>query len=89
MKNKIIMRGEDMLNIDIYSIYTTDNEYSGSNKEFFTSFDDAMEARYKYANWWSSEGDISIKLYKANSPFRCSHTWHISPEGKITEEYDF
>ena len=78
-----------MLDKDIYSIYTTNNEYDGSNKEFFSSFNDAMEARYKYADWFRPKGHVSIKLYKANSPFRCSHTWHISPEGKITEEYDF
>lgn len=78
-----------MLNKDVYAIYTDNDERRGSVKELFFSFDEAMEARYKYANWFCPKGYVSIKLYKANSPFRCSHTWHINPEGEITEEYDF
>ena len=78
-----------MLNKDVYAIDTDDDERRRSVKELFFSFEEAMEARYKYANWYCPRGDIWIKLFKANSPFRSSHSWHINPEGKITAEYDF
>lgn len=78
-----------MLSKDIYAIYTSDDERSGSIKELFFSFEDAKRARYKYANWYCPKGNISIKLFKADSPFRSSHTWYINPEGKITTEYNF
>ena len=78
-----------MLSKDIYAIYTDNDERSRSIKELFFSFEEAMEARYKYANWCSPKGDVWIKLYEANSPFKSSHSWHINPEGKVTSEYNF
>lgn len=78
-----------MLNKDIYAIYTEDDERRGSVKELFFSFEDAMETRYKYANWCCPKGDIWIKLFKAGNPFRNSYSWHINPKGKIISEYDF
>lgn len=78
-----------MLNKDVYAIYTEDDERRGSVKELFSSFEEAMEARYKYANWFRPKGDVWIELFKANDPFRSSHSWNINPEGKITAEYDF
>ena len=78
-----------MLNKDVYAIYTENNERSGSVKELFFSFEEAMEARYKYANWCCPKGDIWIELFKANNPFRSSYSWHINPKGKIISEYNF
>lgn len=78
-----------MLEFDIYAIRTDDDERSGSVKELFTSFDDAMNARYKYANWFCPRGDVWINLYKAYHPFKCAHTWHINKEGKIINEYEY
>ena len=78
-----------MLEFDIYAIRTDDDERSGSVKELFTSFDDAMNARYKYANWLCPRGDVWINLYKAYHPFKCAHTWHINKEGKIINEYEY
>lgn len=76
-----------MLNFDIYSIYTEDNEYKGSDKEFFPTFSEAIKNRFKYNNWFRSKGDIWIHLYKANSLFIHSYAWHILPNGTIDEEY--
>lgn len=78
-----------MLEFDIYAIRTDDDERSGSVKELFMSFDDAMNARYKYANWFCPRGDVWINLYKAYHPFKCAHTWHINKEGKIINEYEY
>ncbi len=78
-----------MLSKDIYAIYTDDDERSGSIKELYDSFEEAKRDRYKYANWYRPKGDIRINLFKANSPFKSSHTWYINPEGKVTVEYNF
>ncbi len=78
-----------MLNRDVYAIYTSNDERNGSIKELFFSFEEAMEARYKYANWYAPYGDVRIKLFEAGNPFRSSHTWHINPEGKVISEYNF
>lgn len=78
-----------MLKQDIYAIYTNDDESRGSIKELFTSFKKAMQARFKYANWYCYKGDVWIYLYKGNSPFNCSHRWRINPNGEIQEEYNF
>lgn len=78
-----------MLKQDIYAIYTKNSEFGGSIKELFTSFKEAMQARFKYANWFCDKGDIWIYLYKGNSPFNCSHRWRINPNGAIQEEYNF
>lgn len=78
-----------MLDFDIYAIETEDDERSGSVKELFTSFDDAMNARYNYANWFRPKGDVWINLYKANHPFKRAHTWHIDKSGKVISEYKY
>lgn len=78
-----------MLNFDIYAISTDDDERSRSVKELFTSFDDAMNARHKYANWCCPKGNVWINLYQANYPFRYIHTWHINARGKIISEYNY
>lgn len=82
-------RENNMLKNDIYAIYTNDDDRRGSIKELFYSFNDAMEARYCYANWYCEKGDIWIKQYKANTKFSCSHSWHINKNGNIISEYNF
>ena len=78
-----------MLKFDIYAIETDNDERSRSIKELFTSFDDAMNARYKYANWFCPKGNVWINLYKANCPFKCAYKWHIDEKGKIISEYKY
>lgn len=41
-----------MLNSDLYAIYTEKSEYRGTVDELFSSFEEAMANRFKYANWW-------------------------------------
>lgn len=72
-----------MLNFDLYAI--SNDERNASIKEFFPSFDEAFASRFKYNNW----GDICIELFKANTPFTCSHRWLINPDGSIRAEYNF
>lgn len=78
-----------MLNNDIYAIYTENDECTGSIKELYYSFEEAKADRYKYANWYRSNGDVWIKLYKAENAFKCIHSWHILPNGEINSEYNF
>lgn len=78
-----------MLDRDIYAIYTEDDEWNGSIKELYLSFDEAKNDRFKYHNWFCENGDVWIKLYKANSKFRCIHTWHILPNGSVDRDYLF
>ena len=76
-----------MLNFDLYAIWTSDNEYGGSIKEFFTSFKEAVEHRMEYANWWCSNGNICIEKYPAGSDFRASDKWYINPDGTIQDHF--
>ena len=47
-----------MLDFELYSICTEDDEYRSSNKEYFYSYDDAYAARMNYANWYRPNGDV-------------------------------
>lgn len=78
-----------MLDRDIYAIYTDDNEYGGTVKELYQSFDEAKNDRFKYSNWFRDNGDVWIRLYSANGGFKCSHSWHILPNGRVVSEYPF
>jgi len=73
-----------MLKQDIYAIYTEDNE-RGSIKELFSSFEEAMEARYKYA----TKGDVWIYIYDAYKPFYPSYSCHVCANGEIDDVYEF
>lgn len=53
-----------MLKFDIYAIETDNDERSRSIKELFTSFDDAMNARYKYANWFCQKEMFGLIFIK-------------------------
>ena len=77
-----------MLKFDLYAIYTEDNEYGGSIKEFFSSFEEAMENRMNYANWWCPNGTVWIKKYPANrKEFYASERWYINADGTIDRHY--
>ena len=77
-----------MLNFDLYAIYTTSDEFRGNIREYFTSFEDAMNHRLKYANWFCDYGDVYIYHYKANTVRECEQ-WHVLADGKIIEHYNF
>ena len=78
-----------MLNLDIYAIYTTNDEYRGSIKELFPSFKDALEASLNYSNWYCDKGDVWIYKYpKNNSNFIPIIEWHVRDK-KIIRVYDW
>jgi len=81
------MGGKQVLGCDIYAIYTEDNERNGSVKELFLFFEEAMQNRMKYANWYCPNGDVWIYKYKAGSIFSPSEEWHIDQHGKIINHY--
>lgn len=76
-----------MLDFDLFAICTEKSEYSSSIDELYASFEEAMEHRMEYANWWRPNGDVWIQRYKANNTFHCSEEWHISKDGTITDHY--
>lgn len=71
-----------MLNSDLYTIYTEKSEYRGTVDELFSSFEEAMANRFKYANWWRPSGDVWIYKYAAGSTGTCpSEEWHVREDG--------
>ncbi len=75
-----------MLDFELYSIHTEDNERESSNKEYFHSYDDAYAARMNYANWYRPNGDVWIKHYD-NTGCHCIEEWHIDCDGSIIDYY--
>lgn len=75
-----------MLDFELYSIYTTDDERRGSDKEYFYSYNDAYAARMNYANWFYPDGDVWIRHYdKTGRNF--IEEWHIDCDGDIIKYY--
>jgi hypothetical protein len=52
---------------DYYAIYIETDERSGREVEYFETFNDAMDNRMKYANWFCQQGDIWIKRKSGKS----------------------
>ena len=44
----------------IYYIYTTDNEWRGSIKGYYSSLEKAKEAICHHSNWWRPKGTGEI-----------------------------
>lgn len=78
-----------MLNFDLYAIYTEKNEYNGSIDELFTSFEEAMEQRMKYANWFREKGCVWIKKFPAKEKFHTIEEWLINADGTIAKHYEW
>lgn len=75
-----------MLDFELYSIYTEDDEWRGSDKEFFCSYNDAYNARMKYGNWYRPLGDIWIKHYDKTG-CHCLEEWAINVDGSIRKHF--
>lgn len=75
-----------MLDFEIYSIYTEDDERRGSDKEYFHSYNDAYAARMNYANWYRPNGDVWIRHYDKTG-CHCIEEWHIDHDGGIIRHY--
>ena len=76
-----------MLNFDLYAIYTEKNERDGSIDELFTSFDEAIQHRMKYANWYRPHGCVWIQRIPANTRFTTAEQWLIDTDGAIISHY--
>lgn len=75
-----------MLNFDLYAIYTEKSERSGSIDELFTSFEEAMEQRMKYANWYCKKGNVWIQKISGER-FSIVERWKIDDDGTIISHY--
>lgn len=86
-----------MIDKVIYEIAVEESEYGCTHgKEWFDSFEDALNSRMKYANlnsrmkyanWYRPRGSVWIRKYKG-SPI-VSEEWLINPDGTIESYYDW
>ena len=76
-----------MLNFDLYAIYTEKNERDGSVDELFSSFEEAMQHRMKYSNWWREKGNVWIKKFPAKGTFAYNERWLINADGTVAQHY--
>lgn len=73
-----------------YAINCETGETSSIDKEYFDTFQDAMNNRFKYANWWCNSGDVWIKEYIMggnNLTRKVTNEWHIGTDGRIISHY--
>ena len=66
---------------EVYSIYTTIDEYSCRDKELFDSFEDAKAHICDYGDWFLSPGTTSIVHYLYGAPYKTRiavQKWHFS-----------
>ena len=71
----------------IYAIAIEEDEYRTCSKEWFDSFEDAVNNRMKYANWSRPNGSVWIRKYKGSPVI--SEEWLINPDGTINSYYDW
>ena len=90
-QNGIWIKGDiTMLNFDVYAIRTTHTEYSSDIDELFPSFEEAMEHRMEYANWYRPRGEVWIEKYPANSKsFWPTEKWYINADGTVGHYYNY
>lgn len=75
-----------MLNFDLYAIFTEKSERSGSIDELFVSFEEAMNNRMKYANWYCKKGNVWIQKI-SRERFSTIEEWKIDDDGTIISHY--
>lgn len=74
-----------MLNFDLYAI-ETHYEYDSEIKEYFTSFEDTVKNRFKYANFYRPNGCVNIIKFEANKRHRVTEDWRIDMNSKYTKQ---
>lgn len=77
-----------MLNTQLYAINVTIDEYKSKTVEYFYSFDEAMDARMNYANWWCDNGDVYIQRI-AKDGIRVIEEWHIGKDGNTINHWNW
>lgn len=78
-----------MLNFDLYAIET---DY-GDICEYFSSFEDAVKGRFKYANFYRPNGCVDIIKFAKNTKRFIEERWIIDTVGggkkqKVVEYYN-
>lgn len=77
-----------MLDKVIYEIAVEVDESGRTHgREWFDSFEDAVNNRMKYSNWFRPKGSVWIRKHKG-SPV-VSEEWLINPDGTIKSHYDW
>ena len=71
---------------DYYAIYIETDERSGREVDYFETFEEAMDNRMKYANWYRPNGDIWI-CKKSGNRNRKIEEWHIDSAGYIVDHF--
>lgn len=78
-----------MLNYpDFYMINVDTDEHNSRDVEPFSTWEEAMTARMKYANWWCPNGDVHIHKISGKT-MKTIESWHIRPDGSIISHYCF
>lgn len=76
-----------MVKFDYYAIYIETSGNNGEIVDIFSSFDDCMQKRMKYANWCRPNGNIWIYHINKGNNFSPSEIWLINENGKIDSHY--
>ena len=81
-----------MLNFDLYAI-ETDYGHGSDICEYFSSFEDAVKGRFKYANYWRPNGCVDIIKFAKNTKRFIEERWIIDTVGggkeqKVVEYYN-
>lgn len=74
-----------MLNFDLYAIETY-GDYDSEIKEYFTSFEDAVKNRFKYASFYRPNGCVGIIKFEANKRYHIAESWRIDMNSKYTKQ---
>jgi hypothetical protein len=83
----ILIRRLKMLNRkDYYAIYIETDERGGREVDYFETFEEAMDNRMKYANWYRPNGDVWIRHYDKTGA-HCIEEWHIDYDGSTIRRY--
>ena len=71
---------------DFYAICTEKDERHSSNDEYFRTYEEALNNRMKYANWFCPNGNVWIKKLDGKT-LKCLEEWHINEKGEIINYY--
>lgn len=77
-----------MLNkpITVYAIKTDKDDYRSSYDEIFDTLEDAIDASFNYADWYTSRGTCTIEkiLIGCGALYRVEESWRLD-KGNIFE----
>ena len=75
---------------EVYSIYTTDTEYSGSNKALYGTLEEAQSHIMEFCNFYCGPGSCEIRKWEFGNdhefPQNYSEAWRYH-DGKLVNHY--